>query len=96
MITNIEQIDEGWWRGKGPDDKYGLFPANYVELVEEGQQQQPEPEPIPEPTPAPVEPTPPSRGLCARALYDYQAGEFHLSLHGPTGRPFGLSKTGRG
>ncbi|KAK9884922.1 hypothetical protein WA026_009159 [Henosepilachna vigintioctopunctata] len=31
IITHIEQIDEGWWRGlcRG---KYGLFPANYVEL----------------------------------------------------------------
>ncbi|MBN3311485.1 SRC8 protein, partial [Atractosteus spatula] len=31
IITNIEMIDEGWWRGvcKGA---YGLFPANYVEV----------------------------------------------------------------
>ncbi|KAL6034679.1 hypothetical protein STEG23_033867 [Scotinomys teguina] len=31
IITNIEMIDDGWWRGvcKG---RYGLFPANYVEL----------------------------------------------------------------
>lgn len=31
IITNIETIDEGWWRGvcRGA---YGLFPANYVEL----------------------------------------------------------------
>merc|ERR1739838_585239 len=33
MITNVEQIDEGWWRGIGPRGDYGLFPANYVELV---------------------------------------------------------------
>ncbi|XP_006861102.1 PREDICTED: src substrate cortactin [Chrysochloris asiatica] len=33
VITNIEMIDDGWWRGvcKG---RYGLFPANYVELRE--------------------------------------------------------------
>eukprot|EP00055_Hartaetosiga_balthica_P006428 m.20097 g.20097 ORF g.20097 m.20097 type:complete len:328 (-) comp5217_c0_seq1:1641-2624(-) len=32
-ITNIEQIDEGWWQGwcKGV---YGLFPANYVQVEE--------------------------------------------------------------
>ena len=31
IITDIEQIDEGWWRGvRG---SYGLFPANYVELI---------------------------------------------------------------
>lgn len=31
VITNIEMIDDGWWRGlcKG---RFGLFPANYVEL----------------------------------------------------------------
>ncbi|XP_076971525.1 src substrate cortactin isoform X3 [Tamandua tetradactyla] len=31
IITNIEMIDDGWWRGvcRG---RYGLFPANYVEL----------------------------------------------------------------
>lgn len=33
IITNIEQIDEGWWRGKAPDGTVGLFPANYVELI---------------------------------------------------------------
>ncbi|GFR91052.1 drebrin-like protein [Elysia marginata] len=33
IITNIEQIDEGWWQGFGPDGSYGMFPANYVELI---------------------------------------------------------------
>ncbi|KJH49966.1 repeat in HS1/Cortactin [Dictyocaulus viviparus] len=31
IITNIEQIDAGWWRGLC-NGQYGLFPANYVEL----------------------------------------------------------------
>lgn len=31
IITNIEQIDAGWWRGVC-NGQYGLFPANYVEL----------------------------------------------------------------
>lgn len=67
MITNIEQIDEGWWRGDAPNGGNGLFPANYVELVDE------ERAPVaPEPTPAaPVE----QQTLCARALYDYQAAD---------------------
>ncbi|CAF0804045.1 unnamed protein product [Brachionus calyciflorus] len=32
IITDIVQIDEGWWQGwcRG---KFGLFPANYVELI---------------------------------------------------------------
>ncbi|XP_042657310.1 drebrin-like protein isoform X2 [Tyto alba] len=33
IITNIEMIDEGWWRGYGPDGHFGMFPANYVELI---------------------------------------------------------------
>ncbi|CAD5210956.1 unnamed protein product [Bursaphelenchus okinawaensis] len=31
IITDIEQIDAGWWRGMCRG-RYGLFPANYVQL----------------------------------------------------------------
>uniref|UniRef100_A0A158Q6R7 SH3 domain-containing protein n=1 Tax=Elaeophora elaphi TaxID=1147741 RepID=A0A158Q6R7_9BILA len=31
IITNIDQVDAGWWRGLC-NGQYGLFPANYVEL----------------------------------------------------------------
>ena len=30
----IEEEEEGWWRGK-VGDKVGLFPSNFVEIVEE-------------------------------------------------------------
>uniref|UniRef100_A0A8D2ZZG8 Drebrin-like b n=1 Tax=Scophthalmus maximus TaxID=52904 RepID=A0A8D2ZZG8_SCOMX len=33
IISGIEMIDEGWWRGYAPDGHFGMFPANYVELV---------------------------------------------------------------
>nr|XP_054766456.1 drebrin-like protein A isoform X1 [Lytechinus pictus] len=33
IITQIEQIDDGWWRGMAPSGHSGLFPANYVELI---------------------------------------------------------------
>ncbi|KAF7694871.1 drebrin-like b isoform X1 [Silurus meridionalis] len=33
IITSIEMIDEGWWRGYAPDGHFGMFPANYVELL---------------------------------------------------------------
>ncbi|XP_041825142.1 drebrin-like protein A isoform X2 [Melanotaenia boesemani] len=33
ILTDIEMLDEGWWRGFGPDGHYGMFPANYVELL---------------------------------------------------------------
>lgn len=32
-ISEIEQIDEGWWKGKCPNGHVGLFPSNYVRLV---------------------------------------------------------------
>lgn len=31
MITDIEKIDDGWWKGKNTKGEVGLFPANYVE-----------------------------------------------------------------
>merc|ERR1711936_29554 len=31
IITNIEMVDEGWWIGEC-HGRFGLFPANYVEL----------------------------------------------------------------
>lgn len=33
IITGIEMIDDGWWRGYSPDGHYGMFPANYVERL---------------------------------------------------------------
>uniref|UniRef100_H2YL55 Coactosin-like protein n=1 Tax=Ciona savignyi TaxID=51511 RepID=H2YL55_CIOSA len=33
VVTDIEQIDEGWWRGTAPDGSRGIFPANYVRLL---------------------------------------------------------------
>ncbi|KAG9295998.1 hypothetical protein G9A89_011850 [Geosiphon pyriformis] len=39
VVTNIIQVDEGWWQGVGEDGiKSGLFPANYVELIADPQQ----------------------------------------------------------
>ena len=33
IMMKIEMIDEGWWRGYSPDGHYGMFPANYVDLL---------------------------------------------------------------
>lgn len=33
IITNVEMIDEGWWKGQC-HGRIGLFPAAYVELLE--------------------------------------------------------------
>lgn len=35
IISHIDQIDPGWWQGMAPDGSYGLFPANYVELLDD-------------------------------------------------------------
>lgn len=39
IITHIDQIDPGWWQGLGPDGNYGLFPANYVEVIDNSELQ---------------------------------------------------------
>lgn len=33
IICNIEMVDEGWWLGECRG-KFGLFPANYVEIIQ--------------------------------------------------------------
>lgn len=33
IITNIDQIDDGWWTGYTADGHRGMFPANYVEVL---------------------------------------------------------------
>lgn len=35
IITHIDMIDSGWWQGMAPDGSYGLFPANYVEILKD-------------------------------------------------------------
>ena len=80
MITNIEQIDDGWWRGEAPNGQYGLFPANFVELVDSSATTTTivEPETVPEPEPVVANTS--SRGMCARAIYDYQAGKIYFAV----------------
>ncbi|XP_050533703.1 drebrin-like protein B isoform X2 [Daktulosphaira vitifoliae] len=34
IICHIDQIDQGWWQGLAPNGTFGLFPANYVQLLE--------------------------------------------------------------
>ncbi|CAG8127390.1 unnamed protein product [Penicillium salamii] len=62
-VTDIEMVDEDWWVGVNSRGERGLFPANYVEVIDDGaspapapahHEPEPEPEPIPTPAPAPV------------------------------------------
>jgi len=34
VVTHIDKIDPGWWQGLSPAGVYGLFPSNYVELID--------------------------------------------------------------
>ena len=36
QITDIDMVDEDWWMGVNSKGEQGLFPSNYVELVEIG------------------------------------------------------------
>lgn len=33
IITNIDRVDPGWWQGLAASGQFGLFPANFVELI---------------------------------------------------------------
>lgn len=59
VIEQIEELDEGWWSGVSVDgSKTGLFPANYVEVVESIEAATAE-EPPASPPPPPPPPPPP-------------------------------------
>ena len=78
-ITNIDMVDEDWWMGQNSRGEVGLFPANYVELVEGGAgggggAAPAAPEPEPEPMPAAAAPGG-GAGKTATAQYDYDAAE---------------------
>lgn len=79
-VTEIDMVDDDWWMGTNSKGESGLFPSNYVELVEDD-----EPAPTapsrpsaPEETHAPAAPAAPgpsSSGPTATAIYDYEAAE---------------------
>jgi hypothetical protein len=83
-VTDIDMVDDDWWMGTNPQGERGLFPANYVELVEDGNDAGAvAAPPLPTHPSAPQEPEPaatppqPARGSgpTATALYDYEAAE---------------------
>ncbi|KAI0351295.1 hypothetical protein OH77DRAFT_1429821 [Trametes cingulata] len=56
LIEEIEQLDEGWWSGVGGGGtKQGLFPANYVEIVEQETATPATPPPLYAPPPPPAQ-----------------------------------------
>lgn len=78
-VTNIEMVDEDWWMGTNSKGESGLFPSNYVELVEEEEAPAPAAH-VPEPSAPPTAPRPAAAsaapaGPTATAIYDYEAAE---------------------
>ena len=74
-VTNINMVDEDWWHGENQRGQSGLFPSNYVELVEDDGPSQQAPATTQaaaaEPAPGPAG----GAGAVATALYDYEAAE---------------------
>lgn len=81
-VTDIDMVDEDWWMGTNSQGERGLFPANYVDLVE-GDDEAGAAPPLPSHPSAPQEaespaaaPQAPGRsGPTATAIYDYDAAE---------------------
>jgi opacity protein-like surface antigen len=84
-VYNIDMVDEDWWMGENSRGEKGLFPSNYVELVEASSGSA-APPPAPAAVPAPAQETaappppapaaaPASAGKTATAQYDYEAAE---------------------
>jgi hypothetical protein len=77
-VTNIEMVDDDWWMGTNSKGESGLFPSNYVELVEDDEGAAPAGQSARAPAPA-TEPEPEARpasgGATATALFDYEAAE---------------------
>ncbi|KAK1837331.1 hypothetical protein QBC39DRAFT_7074 [Podospora conica] len=84
-VTNIEMVDDDWWMGTNSRGESGLFPSNYVELVDDDDDAQPVAPQVstqqsvaaaPVPTPAPAQPAAASSGgRTATAQFDYEAAE---------------------
>lgn len=87
-VTDIEMVDKDWWLGMNAHGEKGLFPSNYVEVVEDDHLGEPAPETqdyghetdIPETSADQFAPPPSAqdaamKGPTATALYDYEAAE---------------------
>lgn len=104
QVTDIDMVDEDWWMGTNSQGERGLFPANYVELVEGDDDAGAAPSLPPHPS-ASQEVEPPAAapqaasnaGPTATAIYDYDAAEDNelsfpegATITGVVSRPFSI------
>lgn len=78
FVTNIERVDEDWWMGTNSQGESGLFPSNYVTIVEDdgaGAAHAAAPPPPPAAQPEPEHASAAGGGPTATALFDYEAAE---------------------
>lgn len=74
-IVNIDMVDDDWWMGQNMHGETGLFPSNYVELVEDDHLSNPV---LHESDSQPVKSQDAAEsveGHTATALYEYEAAE---------------------
>lgn len=80
-IVNIEMVDEDWWMGQNLRGDSGLFPSNYVNLVEEDDDARDESSHAPEatrqtePEPEHIRAAEASQGATCTAEFEYEAAE---------------------
>jgi NCK adaptor protein len=41
-VTVLEKSIDGWWKGRRQDNNMGWFPSNYVEIIEQNENDAPE------------------------------------------------------
>jgi hypothetical protein len=77
QVTDIDMVDEDWWMGKNERGETGLFPSNYVELVEDRGHAEKSAAHEAEEHVAPAAPAGAAvgAGVTATAIYDYEAAE---------------------
>ncbi|KZT50974.1 hypothetical protein CALCODRAFT_461009 [Calocera cornea HHB12733] len=87
-IYGVEQLDEGWWSATTADGKTGLFPANYVELLEDDGAEAAAPPPPPPPAPVaepvheePAAPAPPPPPAAPRPTAAEPAKPFAIATY---------------
>ena len=104
-VTDIDMVDEDWWMGTNSRGEIGLFPSNYVELVDDGAAPAPAapqaqaavlPPPAPVAAAAAPEPEPEvaagaAGGYTAIAEFDYEAAEDNGASPPPPSPSFNLS-----